>query len=186
MNKFILKHTDALLLVVDIQERLHNVMDPNFKSTYVKNSAILIETAKAFGMPILVSEQYPRGLGKTIPEIDALLKSIPKIEKLFFSCWREAPIKAAIETSDRKTVIVIGIEAHVCVMQTVMDLLQAGYNAVVATDAVCSRFGSDRFTAIGAMIAAGAVVYSTESIVFLLLEKAGTPTFKQLMPLFKP
>lgn len=185
MPKFIFKPEETLLLVIDIQERLHNAMDPEFKTAYIQNSGILIRTAAAFALPIVVSEQYPRGLGPTIPEIDALLKDTPRIEKLYFSCWREETVRSAIERTGRTIVIVIGIETHVCVLQTVMDLLQAGYHPVVATDAVCSRFASDRLTAIDAMAAAGAVAYSTESIAFMLLEQAGTPTFKQISPLFK-
>jgi len=185
MSRFQFKPQEALLLVIDIQERLHQAMEEARRSAYVKNSGILIKTAQALCMPIVVSEQYPRGLGSTIPEIDALLGQASKYEKLAFSCWGEAPIRAAIEDSGRAAVIVIGIEAHVCVLQTVMDLIAAGYNAVVATDAVCSRNASDRVTAVQAMAEAGAVAYSTESIAFMLLQRAGTPEFKQVSPLFK-
>jgi len=185
MSKFQFKPQESLLLVIDIQERLHQAMEEALKAAYIKNSGILIKTAQALGMPIMISEQYPRGLGATIPEIKSLLGDASVHEKLAFSCWREAPIRASIEAGKRSTVIVIGIETHVCVLQTVMDLIASGYNAVVATDAVCSRSAQDRVTAIQAMSAAGAVAYSTESIAFLLLERAGTPEFKQLSPLFK-
>lgn len=185
MSKFTFKPHETLLLVIDIQERLHQAMEEGLKSAYVKNSGILIKTAQAFGMPILVSEQYPRGLGPTIAEVNALLGEAPKYEKLAFSCWGDEPLRTAIEAAGRKTVIVIGIEAHVCVLQTVLDLLDAGYQPVVATDAVCSRNAADRLTAIQAMSAAGAVAYATESIAFMLLQKAGTQEFKQISPLFK-
>ena len=185
MSKFQFKPHEALLLVIDIQERLHQAMEEACKTAYIKNSGILIKTAQCFGMPIVVSEQYPRGLGATIPEIKSLLGEAGVHEKLAFSCWGEAPIRAAIEHSGRSTVIVVGIETHVCVLQTVMDLIASGYHAVVATDAVCSRTASDRVTAVQAMAAAGAVTYSTESIAFMLLERAGTPEFRQISPLFK-
>lgn len=185
MPKFTFKPEETLLLVIDIQERLHAAMDAASQAAYIKHSGILIQTATALAMPVVVSEQYPRGLGKTIPEIDAFLPDVPRAEKLSFSCWREETLRRAIEQTGRTTVVVAGIEAHVCVLQTVMDLLQAGYNPVVATDAVCSRFIADRSTAIAAMSAAGAVAYSTESIAFMLLERAGTPAFKQISPLFK-
>lgn len=185
MQKFSINADDALLLVIDIQERLHKAMEAGLQAEYVKNSRILIETAKAFKMPIIVSEQYPRGLGATIPEIETALGGAPKIEKLYFSCWREEPIRGAIAQTGRTSVIVCGIETHVCVLQSVLDLLAAGYRTVLATDAVCSRRASDRQTAVAAMSAAGAVAYSTESIAFMLLEKAGTPVFKELSPLFK-
>jgi len=185
MLKFQFKPQESLLLVIDIQERLHQAMEEASKTAYIKNSGILIKTAQAFNMPIVVSEQYPRGLGPTIPEIKSLLGGATVHEKLAFSCWGEAPIRASIESGKRSTVIVIGIETHVCVLQTVMDLIASGYNAVVASDAVCSRNASDRVTALAAMAAAGAVAYSTESIAFMLLERAGTPEFKQISPLFK-
>ena len=185
MSKFQFKPQESLLLVIDIQERLHQAMEEARRSAYVKNSGILIKTAQAFDMPIVVSEQYPRGLGATIPEIKSLLGDAAVYEKLAFSCWDEAPIRASIEAAGRATVIVIGIEAHVCVLQTVMDLMAAGYKTVVAADAVCSRNASDRETALQAMSASGAVAYSTESIAFMLLQRAGTPEFKQISPLFK-
>lgn len=185
MSKFQFKPQESLLLVIDIQERLHQAMEEASKAAYIKNSGILIKTAQTFGMPIVVSEQYPRGLGATIPEIKSLLDGARVHEKLAFSCWGEAPIRSTIENSKRSTVIVLGIETHVCVLQTVMDLMAAGFNAVVATDAVCSRTAADRVTAVAAMAAVGAVAYSTESIAFMLLERAGTPEFKQVSPLFK-
>lgn len=185
MDKFLLTPQNTALLVIDIQERLFNVMEENLKPTLIKNNAILIKTAKTFSMPIVVSEQYPKGLGPTIPEMKEILCETPLIEKTHFSCWREEPVQAAIKTANKKNIIVTGIETHVCVLQTVLDLLSNGYNPVVASDAVLSRNASDRIEAIKAMRDAGAVIYPTETIAFMLLEKAGTPEFKQLSPLFK-
>jgi nicotinamidase-related amidase len=180
-----LKRDDCFLVVVDIQKKLHAAMEDTFKEIYVKNCVILIETAKAIGLPIVVSEQYPRGLGPTIDEIAVHLVSIPRLEKLFFSCYREGGIKSAIQAAGRKTAVVIGIETHVCVMQTVLDLMDAGYFVIVASDAVCSRRLHDMHTALDAMARSGVFVYSTEAIAFMLMEKAGTELFKQLSPLFK-
>ncbi len=185
LEKFLLTPKECMLLVIDIQERLYAAMEPAFKETMVKNANILIETAKAFEMPIVVSEQYPKGLGNTITPLEENLKEIPKTEKLFFSCCREEPIKASIRKEKRGTVIVLGIETHVCVLQTVLDLLYDGYDVVLASDAVCSRREFDRTASIEAMRDAGAIIYPTESIAFMLMEKAGTLVFKQLSPLFK-
>jgi nicotinamidase-related amidase len=185
MNRFFIRPDNSALLVIDIQERLFAVMEEQLKPALIKNNAILIKTAKAFGMPVIVSEQYPKGLGPTIPEIADLLTDAPKLEKLFFSCFRDEPLKNAIVAADKKNIIVTGIETHVCVLQTVLDLLQIGYNPIVASDAVLSRNASDRVAAIEAMRDAGTVIYPTETISFMLLEKAGTPQFKQLSPLFK-
>ena len=185
MSTSFLKRNDCVLVVVDIQEKLHTAMEDTFKEVYVKNSIILIETAKAIGLPIVVSEQYPKGLGPTIDEIAVHLVSIPRLEKLFFSCYREDRIKSAIHASGRKTAVIIGIETHVCIMQTVLDLMEAGYSVVIASDAVCSRRLHDMHIALDAMAHSGVFVYSTEAIAFMLMEKAGTELFKQLSPLFK-
>ncbi len=185
MNKFIVRPEDTELIVIDIQERLFAAMEEQYKPALVKNNTILIKTANTFGMPVVVSEQYPKGLGPTVTELAELLGGVPKIEKLYFSCFRDENLRKAIEAAGKKNVIVTGIETHVCVLQTVLDLIQKGYNPVVASDAVLSRNASDRIAAIEAMRDAGAVVYPTETIAFMLLEKAGTSEFKQLSPLFK-
>jgi len=185
MSKYLLQAEDCMLLVVDIQQRLMAAMEEGFKGTFLKNGIILIEAARALELPILVSEQYPKGLGSTIDEVGSLLEGVPRYEKLFFSCYRDQAIQARVDSLARKTVIVSGIETHVCVFQTVIDLLMAGYRVVVADDAVCSRRPHDRQTALQAMNRAGALVYSTEMIVFMLLEKAGAERFKKVSPLFR-
>lgn len=185
MNKFIIRSDDTALLVIDIQERLFNAMEKELKPALIKNNAILIKTSRAFGMQVVVSEQYPKGLGPTIPEMAELLSDIPRIEKLYFSCFSEESVKKAINDAGKKNIIITGIETHVCVLQTVLDLIDAGYNPVVASDAVLSRNASDRLAAIESMRDAGAVIYPTETISFMLLEKAGTQEFKQISPLFK-
>jgi nicotinamidase-related amidase len=185
MNKFIISPEDTALLVIDIQKRLFGVMEEQLKPVLIKNNAILIKTAKTFGMSVMASEQYPKGLGSTISEMAELLSDVPKIEKLYFSCFRDEPVRKAIVATGKKNIIVTGIETHVCVLQTVLDLISAGYNSVVASDAVLSRNASDRLAAIEAMRDSGAIIYPTETIAFMLLEKAGTPEFKQLSSLFK-
>jgi nicotinamidase-related amidase len=185
MTKYLLSDRECMLLVVDIQERLHAAMEQGFREVYLKNAGILLETTKVFSMPVMVSEQYPKGLGSTVPEVARLIEGVPRYEKLSFSCYRDPAIQAAVDASDRKTVIVAGIETHVCVFQTVLDLLMAGYRVVVADDAVCSRRPHDRQAALLEMGRAGALVYSTEMISFMLMEKAGTPEFRRLSPLFR-
>jgi len=184
MSSFLQKE-DCILLVVDIQERLHAAMDKQLGDSYVKNCVTLLETSHACGVPIIVSEQYPKGLGRTIAEVTGHLEGVPKHEKLHFSCFRDENIRKAIEYTGRKTVIIIGIEAHVCVMQTALDLLDGGYRAVIAADAVCSRRTRDMDTALDTMAIIGALVYPTETIAFMLIEKAGTELFKKLSPMFK-
>lgn len=180
-----LSRSDCILMVVDIQERLHAVMEESFREAYVKNCIILIETARTLGMPFIVSEQYPKGLGPTISEVAGHLESLHSMEKLHFSCFRDDGIKRAIEAAGRKTAILIGIETHVCVMQTALDLLDAGFRVVIADDAVCSRRARDRTASLDAMARLGVLVYPAETIAFMLMEKAGTREFKALAPLFK-
>jgi nicotinamidase-related amidase len=185
LMKNILNRDESFLIVVDIQQRLHDAMEDAVRETFLKNSIILIEAAHACGMPIVVSEQYPKGLGKTIDMIETHIRDIPRHEKLSFSCYRDLNIKNVIASLDRRTALICGIEAHVCVMQTALDLLAEGYGVAVPSDAVCSRRPHDRIVAMKAMAHAGAMIYSTESIVFMLIEKAGTELFKRLSPLFK-
>ncbi len=180
-----LQKDNCLLLVIDLQEKLHSAMDPDLKDSCARNSVILIETAKACRIPVVVSEQYPRGLGETVPEVAGHMDGITRHEKLFFSCYREEGIRKAIKSTGRKTAVLCGIEAHVCVMQTAMDLLDAQYRVVVACDAVCSRRSGDMAASLDAMARLGVLVYPTETIAFMLMEKAGTDLFKELSVLFK-
>ena len=185
MNRYVLQAQDCLLLGVDIQQKLYDAMDKDFKETFLKNSAIVLEVAKAFDIPILVSEQYPKGLGKTVDEIESIIEGSPRFEKVYFSCMKDPGLRGELEKKAGRTVVVIGMEAHVCVYQTVLDLLLKGYRTVVISDAVCSRRTHDRLTALAALENAGAGVVSTETLAFMFLEKAGTAQFKKLAPLFK-
>lgn len=180
-----LRTEDCMLMVVDIQQKLFAAMEEGYRDTFLKNALTLIRTVRGLDLPVVVTEQYPKGLGSTIDEVAAVLQGVPRHEKLFFSCYRDQAIQAAVDGLCRKTAVILGIEAHVCVFQTVLDLLMAGYRVVVADDAVCSRRAHDRQTALAELGRAGALVYSTEMIAFVLLEKAGTLPFKKLSPLFR-
>jgi nicotinamidase-related amidase len=181
----IISRADAALVVIDIQEKLAAAMDPAVIAQTVKNTGILIEAAKLFGMPVIVSEQYRRGLGPTLAPLAEKLAGVEPLEKLFFDCVRDEGLAKAIAGCGRRTFIVTGIETHVCVFQTALSLLRKGYRAVVAADAVASRRKLDWEYALRALAGAGSLVYPTETIAFMLLEKAGTDEFKELAPLFK-
>lgn len=183
MQRYLLKPEDTMLLVLNVQERLFEAMEPCFRDMFLNNACTLIHTAQALHLPILVSEQMPARFGRTVDEIEHHVKDAPKIEKVSFSCWREGQIRAGIKRTLRKTVVVIGIEAHVCVLHTVMDLLNTGYQPVVAPDAVCSRFASHRQTAVNTMSQAGAVIYPAESIVFMLMDKTDAPLYEEILSL---
>ena len=182
-HRFLFHAEDSLLLVTGIQERICAAAEPEYRETCLKNSYILTRSAMSLHLPIIVSEQLPERMGKTIETFDSLLTDQPRIEKLMFSCWREGEIRAAIKGQSCKTVIIAGLEAHVCILQTVMDLLCNGYHPVVAMDAVCSRSAYHRQAALEAMAQAGAVLYPTESIVFMLMNTADTPLFDSTLDL---
>ena len=180
-----LKKEECFLIVVDIQEKLHAAMEDQLKETYVKNGLILIDTAKACKIPIIVTEQYPKGLGLTIASAAGHLEGIQRHEKLSFSCYRDEGIKKAIKSTGKKVALMTGIETHVCIMQTALDLLADGYRVVIAGDAVCSRRTHDRAASLDAMARLGVLVYPTETIVFMFMEKAGTELFKNISGLLK-
>jgi len=185
MNKFEIKRDDSLLLMIDIQERLFVAMKESIQDMLKKNSAILLKTADELNIPVIVTEQYRKGLGSTLPELSALCKDSTNLEKLFFNCMKDDAIKDEILKSGKKTVILTGIESLICVFQTALTLIDMGYTVVIASDGVASRRKHDWKTTLKALSDAGAVVYPTETIAFMLIEKAGTPEFKALSPLFK-
>jgi len=185
LSRYYPERDDTLLLIIDIQERLFSVMDEDVQETVTKNTGILTELSLLYDIPIIVTEQYPVGLGHTVTEVlDRTIDAEP-LEKLYFDCTRDDGIMKAIEDAGKKTVLVTGIETHVCVFQTVLSLLKRGYNVIIASDAVASRRKHDWKTALQTLREAGALVYPTESIAFLMLEIAGTQEFKRISPLFK-
>ncbi len=184
-RKFIIDKNDCSLLLIDVQERLFNAMDVEVRIKILKNTQMLIDSARVFGVPIIVTEQYPKGIGRTLPVVMAKLPDVTPIEKLHFNCLKEEPIASQIDGSSRNTVIICGMETHICVLNTALHLMEEGKNVVVVSDAVCSRRKHDWRTALDALTAAGAVVYPAESVSFMFLEKAGTEEFKTLSPLFR-
>jgi nicotinamidase-related amidase len=186
MNR-VLTREDAVLIVVDVQERLVPAIDKNLYERSQKNHKIAIETAGTLGLPILLTEQYPKGLGRTVPPVLQALegKSYERIEKVAFSCARDEAFLSAVARTGRRQIIIIGMEAHVCVYQTSLDLRNAGYEVFVLDDAVSSRFPHSYHSAISALRDAGVVVISTETAVFQLLMVAGTPEFKKISSLLR-
>ncbi len=170
-------------LVVDIQERLFPVMDK--KEQFLKRILILLEGLKALKIPLLVTEQYSRGLGSTIEPVKQALEPYVAIEKIAFSCFDEPAFSGALGQLGSKKVIISGIEAHVCVLQTAMDLLDGGYIPVVVADCITSRCPEDKTTAIERMRASGAIITTSESILFELVRVAGTDDFKTISRLVK-
>ncbi len=185
MKDYTINNDDALLLMIDIQEKLFQAMESNDQILLKKNAAILIKTAAEFNIPLIITEQYRKGLGETIPELKQLTGESLNLEKIHFDCMKNEEIKKEIMKSVNKTIIITGIEAHICVFQTALSLLSEGMKVVIASDGVASRRKHDCKAALRILSEAGALIYPTETIAFMLLEKAGTPEFKKLSPLFK-
>lgn len=181
--KFQLERGATALLVIDIQERLATAMAERGK--VVGNTGHLIAAAKLLGVPVVHAEQYPKGLGPTVPELREALGPAAAVEKMTFDCCGEPAFAPALEAAGRATVVVCGMETHVCVLQTVLGLLARGKIVHVAADAVCSRTAENHRIALELMRDAGAVVTCTETVLFQLLERCGTPEFKTIQTRIK-
>ena len=183
-----LSHPRTALLVVDIQERLAPAMPEDVLAQLLRNTTILIEAAKRLSLPIVVSQQYPKGLGPTVrPLEDALagVANVHRFDKLEFSAASSPGFGALAPVVRRDQWIVCGMEAHVCVYQTARGLVERGYQAHVVADAVASRTKANWNIGLGLAERCGAVVTSTEVCVFDLLERAGSDDFKALSKAIK-
>jgi len=174
---------NAALAVIDIQERLLPMIFEGER--VVRNTVRLIKGARVLGIPVLVTEQYKKGLGATTPAIAAEIEGLTQMEKIAFSACGAAGFEQALKKKKVSDVILCGIEAHVCVSQTCLDLLDKGFRVFVVVDAMSSRTTDNHFIAVERMRDAGGVVVSTEMVLFELLEKAGTDEFKQILALVK-
>ena len=179
-----LDRAKALVLVIDVQEKLARAMPPEAEARMEKNAGILVKAARRLGLPVVASEQYVKGLGPTVPALRELLP-VPPIEKVEFSCANSTSLAIAIEKTNRRQVIAVGMESHVCVFQTVRDLLRKDFQVFVPRDAIVSRTEENRQVGLNLCERAGAVVTSTETVLFDLLGTAGTPEFKELSPLIR-
>jgi nicotinamidase-related amidase len=169
----------ALLLVIDLQESYAGKL-ANEERT-VRGAQRLLQAAAALGLPVVVTEQYPKGLGKTRPEIEPLIPGdAARFEKTSFSCLGVPALREHLRSLGRDQVLVAGIETHVCVSQTVHDLLAEDYQPHVVRDALASRFALEDETGYAKLLGSGAVPASTESALFELLRDARAPEFKAL------
>ena len=178
-----LRRARAGLVVVDIQERLLPAIYE--KERVVQNSLRLIQGAGILHVPVFATEQYRKGLGPTEPELAAAIPGFAPLEKLAFSACGQAGFVAVLKRAKVSEAILCGIEAHVCVTQTCLDLLDRGVRVFVVADAVSSRTPENYRLGVERMRAAGAVIVSTEMVLFELLEQAGTDEFKQVLALIK-
>ncbi|MGO9612051.1 MAG: hydrolase [Dissulfurispiraceae bacterium] len=176
MNKFFITRHNSILALIDIQDKLAAIMKS--RDELVENCLHLIEIATLLKMPIVLTEQYPKGLGRTVEKIIKKLPVYEPFEKLTFSSCEERKFSDALRQHDKKTVILTGMEAHICILQTCIGLLEKGYDVHLVCDAVCSRTENNWKMAMEFMRDAGAVITSTETVLFQLLKNAGTDEFK--------
>lgn len=177
---------DAVLMVIDMQVRLTAAMPAKVLARLQRNTGLLIRSAAELGIPVFASEQYPEGLGQIEPEI---LKLLPdgagRYEKTGFSCALAPRFMEDLERTGRKQAVLIGMEAHVCVLQTAFDLRDAGYAVSVVSDAVCSRHRENYETALARLRHAGVDICDAESVVFEWLRDARHEQFKALHKLVR-
>jgi len=174
---------NTCLVVIDIQEKLLAVMDK--PQRVVKNTAVLIQAAKALDIPVLWCQQVPKALGPTAEDLTALMTDVEPINKSSFSCCGEEAFVAKIDLLQARSAILCGIESHVCVFQTARDLIQHGLYVHVVADAISSRTPDNHAIGKDRMAQEGAVVTSTEMLLFELLRDANHPKFRELAKLIK-
>ena len=170
-------------LVIDLQEKLFPVMTG--KGALLKNSLLLIRGLQILGVPLIVTQQYTKGLGETIPSIAKEIREFSFIEKRDFSCCGEPEVWKKLRELEARNILICGIESHVCVLQTALDLKAAGYNPVIVTDAVSSRFESNLELAKERFRHEGIMMTSAESLLFELLGTSSAVEFKAVSNLIK-
>ena len=173
----------AALLVVDIQARLAPAVEG--AERIIGRTRLLLEAAGRLGVPVIASEQYPRGLGRTDERLLPLPADAAVIDKTSFSCLREPRLRAHLDRLGRSQIVVCGMETHVCVLQSALDLRHAGWDVFVAADAVGSRTVANRQLGLDRMRDRGVDIVDSEMVVFEWLERAGTEDFRAMAPLIK-
>jgi nicotinamidase-related amidase len=186
----IARRDDMLLIVIDEQERLTAVMDR--REEVVAATARLVRTAALVGAPIVVTRQYPKGLGETEPELLELLSalqaegaSVTTVDKVAFDCFGETGFVEALAHLGRRQLVIVGMETHICVTQTTLSALREGYDVQVVADACCSRDDAAHAIALQRIRGAGAVVTLVESVMYELVGEAGTDEFRALLRIVK-
>ena len=175
--------SNSVLLIVDIQEKLFSKIKNN--ETIKKNSIILSKTFKLLNLPIYLTEQYPNGLGKTINSLANELKKISYFEKSSFSCAAESLLTQSLQNQKRNQILISGIETHICVLQSVFDLKQKGFEPFVIQDAVGSRNQNDHNLALKRFSNFDVNICTTEMVVFELLRNSKHPKFREISQLIK-
>jgi len=184
-KRYMLDAEKCALVVIDIQDKISAAIPPEILKDVMRNTNILIAAAREFGIPVLVVQQYSRSLGPTREEVQQVLGPYEPIEKMTFDCCAEPSFKKALEGTGASQVILTGIEAHICILQTSLALLEGGYGVFIPADAVASRAKHNWNRALEAIRDAGGCIGSTEMYLFQLLGVAGTERFRKLSPLVR-
>ena len=176
----------ACLVVIDVQEKVLGAISTSKPDALVSRLTALIQAATCLGLPVLYTEQYPQGLGATDRGLAAALQGAEgPIEKCTCSAWRDESFRSALQKCEREHIIVAGLEAHVCIQQTALDLLRVDYVPFVPLDAIGSRRQVDYDAAVARMRRAGVEISTTESLIFELVERCDHPRFKDILKLIK-
>ena len=186
LNEKLCQAQHSQLLIIDIQERLSSAMPTDILKNVINNNRVLIQAANELKIPVNYSEQYPKGLGHTVSEISEEL-TVPNLSftKTCFACSEEEGFNELISRHKRQQVIITGIESHICVLQTAIQLQRQGYAVYVVEDAVCSRKKIHHDNGIARLRQNGAVITNVESVLFEWLRNAKHPSFKKLSALIK-
>lgn len=170
------------VVIVDVQSRLGDAMPADRYGALIANAGRFLTVAESMDLPAIVTEQYPKGLG---PTDDRLVLPAPALAKTEFSAWQNPEIRAAIQATGRRSIILLGMETHICVFQTARDLVDAGFAVHVMADGVASRTAANREIGLDLMRSAGCVISSTETALFDMLKQASGPAFKQVSRLIR-
>ncbi|PWE31438.1 hydrolase [Maritimibacter sp. 55A14] len=179
----LIRASDSALVVIDMQERLVPAMQAPART--IRNTRLLLRAAERTGVPALLTEQYPSGLGATVAEVASAAGDAPVLPKMHFSCMEDTEFAARFRALGRRQAVLTGMEAHICVVQTAASLVEDGYEVFVVSDATASRTIESEHACLERLGAAGVSVVTTEMVVFEWLGQAGTAAFKELLPLIK-
>lgn len=182
-GELLIRAHDSALIVIDMQERLVPAMQAPART--IRNTRLLLQAAAKTGVPALLTEQYPQGLGKTVPEIRNAAGNSMILPKMHFSCMEDQGFAEAFRALGRRQAILTGMEAHICVVQTAASLVEAGFDVFVVSDATASRTIESEQACLARLSAGGVSIVTTEMVVFEWLGQAGTDAFKEMLPLIK-
>ena len=185
-SRFHLRKDDIAIVITDFQEKFTNVIRSDVYDKVSLNINNLVYLARFLDIPLIVTEQYPKGLGPTCKLLqETLQESYSPIEKVTFSCYRNETFRNELQHIGANQLILIGLETHVCILQTALDLVAVGYKVNILKDAVCSRYKTDWETGLKLAEQAGIIISTTEITIFQLLREAGTIEFQFMTPLIK-